>query len=423
MNYFLALLLLSGTCSSWAARLSDYRPFSFEVLFTNPVCATYQYDREQVTHSGEVLRQKPQNVYCKASDEATSVGRRLSPQFRLIEWISAPETKEIHAAYLSFSSKNVAQALCQALRKGVKVTLVIDGGETGTATNKDAESLRSCGNLSLTYRGSTGGLGFAHNKILIVTSTDPAVKKIVFSSGNLTTGTSINHENWNFVTTASESYFAQVHRCVIDAMVESGDSREAFSGQLNRCRSEIKASPESDIKSFFVPTDGVAALAQVRSASEAALEIEAMSHRLSGALLEVFASALGRGTKVKFVLDDDVYWAQTLRKDVGRNTRVEAQAIDRRLIGAGAVVKFLETNQNIYQLQHNKFMIYNFGGGAGAVFTGAGNLTTSAFTKNFENFYYITIPEVVKAYDEQYDLYYDTLATGASQMPRDYVLP
>jgi hypothetical protein len=93
------------------------------------------------------------------------------------------------------------------------------------------------------------------------------------------------------------------------------------------------------------------------------------------------------------------------------------------LIGVGVLVKYLETNQNIYQLQHNKFMIYTFGGAAGAVFTGAGNLTTSAFTKNFENFYYITIPEVVRAYDEQYDRYYDTMATGASEMPRDYVLP
>jgi hypothetical protein len=421
MKTFLLLLLISGTC--WGAKLSDYRPYRFEVLFTNPVCATYEYDRDVITHSGKTLRAKPDDVYCKASDEAASVFRRTAPQFRLIEWITAPDTREIHAAYLSFSSKNVAQALCQALRKGVKVTLVLDGGETGTATSKDAEALKACGPVAVTYRGSTGGLGFAHNKIMIVTPADAAVRKIVFSSGNLTTGTSINHENWNFVTTARASYFAQVHACVIDAMVESGKSRAAFSAHLNRCRSAIAAAPESDIKTFFVPTDGAQALEQVRSASARAREIEAMSHRLSGALLDVFAEAVAAGKTVKFLLDDDVYWAAALRKDVGRNTKVEAFAISNRLIAKGMQTRFLETNQSIYQLQHNKFMIYSFGADSGAVFTGAGNLTTSAFTKNFENFYYITIPEVVAAYDEQYGRYFERMATGASEMPRDYVLP
>ena len=78
--------------------------------------------------------------------------------------------------------------------------MVLDGGEgPGVHTNKDAESLKSCGNFSLTYRGSTGGLGYAHNKIMIVNPNDPQVTKVVFSSGNMTSGTSINHENWNFV--------------------------------------------------------------------------------------------------------------------------------------------------------------------------------------------------------------------------------
>ena len=85
--------------------------------------------------------------------------------------------------------------------------------------------------------------------------------------------------------------------------------------------------------------------------------------------------------------------------------------------------RFLQTNQNVYQLQHNKFMIFTFENGKGSVFNGAGNMTTAAFTKNFENFYYITIPEVVEAYNKQYDLYFEKMATKAEDMPRDYVLP
>jgi hypothetical protein len=68
-------------------------------------------------------------------------------------------------------------------------------------------------------------------------------------------------------------------------------------------------------------------------------------------------------------------------------------------------------------------MIFTFENGKGSVFNGAGNMTTAAFTKNFENFYYITIPEVVEAYNKQYDLYFEKMATKAEDMPRDYVLP
>ena len=59
----LALALFS--LNSWAVKLSDYRPFQFEPLFTNPVCATYSYDRPVVTESGKNIssKPKPRNVH------------------------------------------------------------------------------------------------------------------------------------------------------------------------------------------------------------------------------------------------------------------------------------------------------------------------------------------------------------------------
>jgi len=42
---------------------------------------------------------------------------------------------------------------------------------------------------------------------------------------------------------------------------------------------------------------------------------------------------------------------------------------------------------------------------------------------SFENFYYITIPEVVEAYNKQYDLYFDKMATFEKDMPMDYINP
>ena len=147
-----------------------------------------------------------------------------------------------------------------------------------------------------------------------------------------------------------------------------------------------------------------------------------MSHRFSGQLAELYKKLLATKKPIKFILDDDIYWSVKRHENIGRNTSMEAFKIYKELINQGMQTRFLQTNQNVFQLQHNKFMIFTFETG-GAVFNGAGNFTTAAFSKNFENFYYITIPEVVAAYHLQYDLYFDQMATAQEEMPRDYVLP
>jgi HKD family nuclease len=426
MKKMSALVLCILSANSWAVKLTDYKPFKFEPLFTNPVCETYSYDRPLITEGGKTVTAKPKNVYCKPSDESTSVSRSTSPQYRIVEWISDKDTKELYMAYLSFSSKNVTAALCTAVKKGVKVSIVLDGGEDNAnpVLNPSAESLKKCGDanlVSVTYRGTTSGLGYAHNKILMV---NPGAKlaKILYSSGNMTSGTSINHENWNFITTSGESYFAQAHKCVIEAMITAGDTKTNFAKSLNTCRSKISAEQETDIQVFFSPVDGAQALAKVTEAGNKAKLIEAMSHRFSGQLAALYMKLLADKKPIKFILDDDIYWSVKRKEDIGRNTSIEAFKIYKDLINKGMETKFLQTNQSVFQLQHNKFMIFTFASG-GAVFNGAGNFTTAAFTKNFENFYYITIPEVVEAYNKQYDLYFDQMATSEADMPRDYVLP
>jgi hypothetical protein len=413
------------SANSWAVKLSDLKPFKFEPLFTNPVCETYSYDRPIITVNGTSVTSKPKNVYCKPSDEAASVARDTAPQFRIVEWVLDKDTKELYLAYLSFSSKNVTAALCTAVKNGVKVSIVLDGGmdNANPVLNPAAESLKKCGEnlVTVTYRGTTEGLGYAHNKILMV---NPGAKiaKILFSSGNMTSGTSINHENWNFITTSGESYFAQAHKCVVEGMIEAGDTKTNFAKFLNDCRGKIKAEEETDIQVFFSPVDGAKALAKIKEAGNKAKSIEAMSHRLSGQIAGIFMKLLEDKKPVKFILDDDIYWSAQRKEDIGRNTSIEALKIYKDLINKGMDTKFLQTNQSVFQLQHNKFMIFNFERG-GAVFNGAGNFTTAAFTKNFENFYYITIPEVVEVYNKQYDLYYNKMATSEDDMPRDYVLP
>ena len=87
MKKTFVILLCLTSFNSWAIKLSDYNPFKFEPLFTNPVCETYSYDRPVITESGNTVASKPKNVYCKPADEAASVSRSNSPQFRIVEWV------------------------------------------------------------------------------------------------------------------------------------------------------------------------------------------------------------------------------------------------------------------------------------------------------------------------------------------------
>jgi phosphatidylserine/phosphatidylglycerophosphate/cardiolipin synthase-like enzyme len=410
-------------------KLSDYQPYKFEVLFTNPTCKDYKYTTPVFSNRGERLIGKPKDVYCKLSDMKASSLRENSPQFRLIEWIRAASTKEIFMAYLTFSNNAIAAELCNALKRGVKVTMVLDngaGGEDGEPTNNQlAEGLRNCakgdnpGELSLNYRGNEGGIGFAHNKILAINPNDEKIFRLVFSSGNMSSGTSIHHENWNFITTSQESYFSKTHKCLIKGMIGYGRSKAEFTQFMNACRSEIKTQEESDIKSFFVPADGAKAFQALENAATRSSGLDIIAHRFSGKFITLTKDQVSKNKKVRLITDDDMYWAYKTKTDTCRNTVGEASAV--MSLYKDVDLKFMQTNQSQELLQHNKFIILN--GNKPSLWTGAGNLTSAAFQKNYENFYLITIPEVVDTFKKQYSKFWDTMASDWSSLPTEQILP
>jgi hypothetical protein len=85
----------------------------------------------------------------------------------------------------------------------------------------------------------------------------------------------------------------------------------------------------------------------------------------------------------------------------------------------------METNHGEHLLHHNKYLILNQPKSAGpsAVFGGAGNLTGTAFTENWENFYYITIPTVVEQFRKQYTHVWNDLGTDSDDLPSEDILP
>jgi hypothetical protein len=409
--------------SAIAAKMSDFSPYKYEVLFTNPVCAEYRYDRPVLAEDGTTLTAKPRDVYCKTSDVSTSAERSVSPQYRLIEWTNDPKTKEIFLAYLSFSNKPVADALCDAAKRGVKLTMVLDSApEEDSTGNSLAEGIKKCGtNVTTHYRGQRNGLGYAHNKIFMVNPTDKKEVRVVFSSGNMSTGTVIHHENWNFVTASPKTHFVQAHLCVREGMINHGDSKKQFSDFIASCRKAIPNAEETDLQTFFVPGEGRKAFDALRGLALQSTRIEAIAHRFSGDFVRLFTELLNKGKDTRLINDDDMYWSWKLREDTGRNTRIEAFKV-LPLRDLGLKMKFLETNHQQVILQHNKFMVFELGA-EDAVFTGAGNFTSAAFNQNFENFYIIRDQAVVKAFQAQYARLWNQMATSPEKMPRQNILP
>ncbi len=181
-----------------AKSIKDYDFYDYQVYFTNPQCEAYEYDEPIYSNSGDILRTKPENVYCKRGDKAPNQKRKSSPHYNIKKLIANEDVNEIFLTYLSFSNRDIADDLCEAIEKrNVKVTFIIDkGSRSDEGKRKYLEQVGACRakNVStsemnipkVTYRGHVGGIGYAHKKIIMAKyKSDSKKATIVFSSGNI----------------------------------------------------------------------------------------------------------------------------------------------------------------------------------------------------------------------------------------------
>ncbi len=433
------LVLGLGACSSGddgGAATGDAQNFTenklrydeWKVLFTNPECKEYKYETPVESNSGEMLEAKPKNVFCSKSDSKASGARPESPQYQLLEWINDPETKEIFFTYLSYSNSAVTRALCSAVEdRGVRINFIIDN----TSDTAKAEELKACtaqdgSHPEYQVRGHEGGIGYAHNKLFMVNPTESGTDKVkfAFSSGNLTSGVVLHHENWHFITLSKDTYFAQAHLCMMQAELDHHGSKQEYKDALRACRSNIEAPEETDVHVYFAPAEGKDASKALVSAISRAEKIDVAGHRFSyTTMLNALKSRLSNdGIPMRVVLDDDVYWAGK-GEVVGDNNNSESYQAH-QIEKLGGEVRYMQTNHGEHLLHHSKYLIFDMPDGQpDAFFGGAGNLTGTAFNENWENFYYITIPEVVEAMQKQYTHVWDDLASKEEDLPSENILP
>lgn len=425
-------------------RLVDYTPYNYEVLFTDPVCGVYKYTTPTKSVGGKNLTQKPENVFCKNKYDLYRSGNRTSsPQYRILEWINDVNTKEIFFTYLSFRNKAVKNALCDASKRGVKIHFVMSSSEDKTA----ADELVACSpeNVQMKGRGLEGDLGYAHNKFFIVNPNSTSEFKISFSSGNMTSGPVIHHENWNFITTNPASHFAQIHKCVMNAEWDDsiGRNRVTYMKSIQNCRLQITAPEEKDIHAFFIPGEGEKETgAAKKTASDFmiygdngfpgiinAKKIWLGCHRFFyNKMVNEFSKRMLSSNKpeLRIVADDDTYYKANDSEFTSGDTMPAEWVNMKKLRSNGAEVKFLETNSDEHQLHHSKYLLFADWSGTEpanpvdafkAVLTGSANLTGAGFKTNWENIYYITIPEVVKKFAEHYVHTWNDLATAVEDLP------
>ena len=464
---FLHLLcLLFATASFSSVSISkqkvyfdDYEPSEYEVRFTNPLCTPKPYPKSMLSNAEQTLHAPPKDVYCTRGDEKRSGERPTSPQYKLMEWIQDEDVNKVFIMALSFSNRAVANALCSAIRdRNLKLQVILDTGalkEGGSSALKKLLS-ENCvhssaassykkqtlsgdqkyyetQNVQLFIRGGNDGFGYFHNKMFVFFTEDTSFIRMTHGSANVSSGVALHHENWHFVTIHTKSYFAQSHLCLIEASLNHSRSTKDFTQFLSQCRSHISAPEESDIKTFFVPGEGKKATRFIRWATQRAEKIYIAAHRFS------YKALVSRGGKhgilvdrlkkqepvdMRLIVDDDTYWTYKLNRSGKLDCRLctahrgEYTQRVRPLQKMGLKVKYMQTNHHARLVHHNKFLIFRDKKGNTSVFTGAGNLTGAAFSKNYEQFYYITIPRVTKAYWDQYQLMWNNLSSHWKQLPK-----
>jgi hypothetical protein len=406
-----------------------------------------------------LIATKPTNVYCHhATDADPSGARPESPQNRIAEWVDSTEDGDsIFLAFLSFSDALIADKLCEAIGRGVEVDFVAD------KLSFRGEQLIDCGGR-LHVRGSSAR--FAHVKLIMINPDEPGPSdpddehvRISFGSGNMSSGTVLHHENWQFAEIARDSYFVEDHRCLAAGLLDEDASsrKDKFRRFINDCREPIPFSPEADIRSYFIPVneDSDALVADVLAATRAAASIDGAAHRFSffqqnpdklesePRLVDTIGARLADDPDFSFhlIADDDLYWLRPITGEpgltLGPNSSFELASIDHLTEMSGGdgrfEVRYMETNhagkacngeggsRSSMLLHHNKFLIFrDMQDRSDAVMTGAPNLTGTGFTNNYENAYIIAVPHVVDAYKNQHARFWDgtELLTDTQAAPR-----
>ncbi len=149
-------------------------------------------------------------LIARGEDFDKNAVRESSPHYNLVKLINEKEIESLFFTFLSFSNDDIANEICDAIKRNIKVSFIIDSNSEDRPGSRSAlDMIAECRpenladgeepNFPATYfRGNAKGIGYAHNKIIIAKYKNSDKVKLVYGSGNMSSGTILHHENWHF---------------------------------------------------------------------------------------------------------------------------------------------------------------------------------------------------------------------------------
>jgi phosphatidylserine/phosphatidylglycerophosphate/cardiolipin synthase-like enzyme len=324
----------------------------------------------------EVLLTTPHCDVCSSTDKNHLLANSAIVA-RILELVDGATTS-IDVAQFTFSNRDIEAALLRAHERGVTVRM----GMNAAQENGDTVSTRlDDAGIDVHFvegKPANDFAGLQHAKYMLVDGTSLLMGSNNWSS----TGTSINNENTVVLTSLPADPLLTAFACNFDAM---------FDGQLD----EAATCSTDEVK--FTPSSGAFSMIrdEIRLAEQ---RVDVLMHHL------VFSDA------VKLL-------AQTAERGVA--VRVIVNAADRdeikgsqwdRFFAAGGQVRFKQTNEELFQIMHDKLVVID----GRLLVNGSGNWSGSAFFNNYEFYVRHDQPEVVGPFADNFERLWGWSLTAAS---------
>lgn len=383
---------------------------------------------------------KKKGAWCDKSDQSAAAAQS-GVEAEIKAWANDPKVKSVQLAFFSFSNAAIIKTLCDtANARDIPITVFIHKENLSTPGVKQLATC-SPSKLTVVARGTEFGSGYLqHAKIVLASEvSDPlpthlmptdsqaaagdTVTRWTSGSANMSSfGTSLHIDNWIFFTAQTKEYLAQENLCFFHAlrtMQNGGDAtgdRTDFAAKNKACLAGIKTPFRKNIVFYPVPHAKLTRqiYPEVKKALDGAQsEIKVVIHRLTtGNMYGPLKDAKMRGVDVKLIEDDDTLRTGKCNGGPALDQGAQDVLASRTLRDAGVPVTFLETNGEVGQLAHNKFIVVD----DKWLLQGAGNFTATSLNSsglgNLEDFYVITEPSIVKAYSQAWD-YLRSVSTKA----------
>lgn len=320
-------------------------------------------------------------------------------------------------ASFSIGDRSFSEFICERYLHKQEITLVIDAG--AVESELEEKLAKACPGksgiakniLKLGGGGKASEWNIQHVKFWTFKNKKTGMYTLIFGTGNATSG-SFTHtfNSWiSLVTSANTGIFKQ-HACLKGSLIAAakvfteGKSKElsksAFVDEMRRCRKENNIGTfeqslrEEGIAAMFppMPEDAVdKRIVRVVDDLKAGQELlGASQYFTSRDLGSALTRAVKRGVKVRIVLEDDNLHDESPYMNSSKRS---AEFYKRSLKQSGADFRFVETNEKIHQVMHQKFLI-----AGGLIITGSGQFSFAAQTSNYENFYFINNEKIIREY-------------------------